>query len=68
MIRCIPITSCAECPYRKRHYGADECGKLNWQKLPKISADNGIATAPPDWCPLPPHPSFAAGVEGTKNG
>jgi hypothetical protein len=59
MIRCIPITTCAECPYRKRNYGQDECSRFNFQALPKIEASNGIVTAPPAWCPLPPHPSFA---------
>jgi hypothetical protein len=32
---------------------------MNFQALPKISAENGKVTPPPDWCPLAPHPSFA---------
>lgn len=60
MIRCIPIATCAQCPHRKRNYGQDECSMLNFQPLPKLEVNNGIVTSVPDWCPLPPHPSFAA--------
>ncbi len=60
MIRCIPISSCADCPYRQRHYSQDECSKMNFQPLPKLAVSNGIVTGVPDWCPLQPHPSFAA--------
>ena len=60
MIRCIPVTTCAQCPYRQCNYGQDECSKMNFQALPKLQAENGIVTSVPGWCPLPPHPSFAA--------
>jgi hypothetical protein len=59
VIRCIPITACAFCPYRKRNYGRWECAQMNHQELPPQAVENGIATPPPVWCPLPPHPSFA---------
>ncbi len=58
MIRCIPVSTCADCPFQQRHYGRFECAKFNFQPLPEQSAQNGIASAVPDWCPLPPHPSF----------
>ena len=60
MIRCIPIATCQDCPFMQRHYGRYECAKFNFQPLPAQKSENGIVTATPDWCPLPPHPSFAA--------
>jgi hypothetical protein len=57
MIRCIPIATCQDCPYKQRHYGQDECSKLNFKELPKQQVENGIVTAVPSWCPLPPHPT-----------
>lgn len=68
MIRCIPVPTCAQCPYRQRHYGQDECSQMNFQALPKLQAENGIVTSIPDWCPLPPHPSFAAQAAKGKDG
>lgn len=58
MIRCIPVTSCASCPYAQFHYGQYECAKFNHQPLGDIRISNGIGRQPPVWCPLPPHPSF----------
>lgn len=58
MIRCIPISGCADCPFCKRHYGQHECAKLNWQPVPRQEVVNGKTPPVPDWCPLPPHPSF----------
>lgn len=58
MIRHIPVASCSDCPYRQFHYGDHECSKFNFQILPKQKVENGMSTAIPEWCPLPPHPSF----------
>lgn len=58
MIRCIPIPCCTQCPYLEKHYGQFECAKFNHQVIAGLSASNGIVTPVPDWCPLPPHPSF----------
>lgn len=60
MIRCIPVATCTDCPHRQRHYGQDECSKLNFQPLPRQQVENGKTPPVPDWCPLPPHPSFSA--------
>lgn len=60
MIRCITISSCAGCPYQQRHYSQEECSQMNFQPLPKLEVANGIVTSVPDWCPLPPHPSFVS--------
>lgn len=68
MIRCIPVASCAACPYFERHYGEYECRKLNFQRLPKLTVSNGQAAAPPDWCPLPPHPSFSQPTGAAEGG
>jgi len=59
MIRCIPVSTCANCPHLAKNYGQFECKAFNYQALPHLKIANGIATPPPDWCPLPPHPSFA---------
>ncbi len=59
MIRHIPVPTCAQCPYRQLHYGNHECSKFNFQVLPTQAIMNGKSTPIPDWCPLPPHPSFA---------
>lgn len=69
MIRCIPVATCAMCPYMQRHYGQYECSKFNFQKLPDQKAENGMTPKVPDWCPLPPHPSFNASInkEGESN-
>ncbi|VVE30934.1 hypothetical protein PEP31012_03672 [Pandoraea eparura] len=66
MIRCIPIATCEMCPYRKRHYGQYECSMFNYQRLPDQDASNGIAKGVPDWCPLPPHPSFNAASQAAE--
>ena len=58
MIRHIPIPSCSSCPYREFHYGEHECAKFNYQRLPEQRSENGISPNIPEWCPLPPHPSF----------
>lgn len=58
MIRHIPVVSCATCPYIQYHYGQHECSKMGFMALPKQKVENGINTAIPTWCPLPPHPSF----------
>lgn len=52
MIRCIPVPTCAQCPHRQRHYGQFECAAFNFQELPD-------GDRIPEWCPLPPHPSFS---------
>ena len=71
MIRCLPIPSCAHCPYAERHYGRIECAKFNHTQLPEgLRSSNGVYDEPPDWCPLPPHPSFRTAQEsrGESNG
>lgn len=68
MIRHVPIPSCAQCPYRQYHYGRHECSKMEFQQLALQRAENGRNTAIPDWCPLPLHPSFAAGGAASSEG
>jgi len=49
-LRMILIPSCVTCPYRQRHYGIDECSKMEFKELPKQEFSNGKI---PNWCPLP---------------
>ncbi|WP_281355517.1 hypothetical protein [Pandoraea eparura] len=39
---------------------------FNYQRLPDQDASNGIAKGVPDWCPLPPHPSFNAASQAAE--
>lgn len=56
-IRCIPVPSCASCPYMQFHYGEHECAKMEFKQLPKQKNENGTNTPIPSWCPLPQHPT-----------
>ena len=57
MIHCIPVPTCASCPYRQCHYGEYECSKMGFKILPKQEVNNGIHPNIPSWCPLPIHPT-----------
>lgn len=43
-IRCIPLESCAKCPYS---VGRQTCSKA------QRDFEGGRPAVPPDWCPLP---------------
>lgn len=50
-IRCIPLESCAKCPYS---VGRQTCSKA------QRDFEGGRPAVPPDWCPLPAlHPPLA---------